>query len=79
MNRRTKNAGTQRLKRVRVMKHSLLTVYGRWIGKKAVYDGPERRTGVDRRESRDRRSGTLLTRDPDRFGRRSGKDRRVSS
>ncbi len=60
------------------MKHSLLSVYGRWMGKKATYDGPERRSGVDRREAFDRRSGTLLTRDPDRFGRRSGKDRRAN-
>lgn len=60
------------------MKHSLMTIYGRWIGKAKAYTGPERRSGVDRREARDRRSGTLLTRDPDRFGRRSGKDRRIS-
>ena len=58
------------------MKQSLLSVYGKLIGRRPEYTGPERRV-ADRREKRDRRSGTLLTREPDRFGRRSGKDRRA--
>lgn len=58
------------------MKQSLLSVYGKLVGRRPEYVGPERRT-TERREKKDRRSGTLLTRVPERFGRRSGKDRRV--
>lgn len=58
------------------MKHSLLSVYGRFLKSRVPYEGPERRV-AERRQQSDRRAGSLLTRDPDRFGRRSGKDRRM--
>lgn len=58
------------------MKRSILSVYGKLIGRRPDYKGPERRV-EQRRKQKDRRAGTLLTREPERFGRRSGKDRRL--
>ncbi len=56
-------------------KKSLLSIYGSRRFARPEYDGPERRV-AERRLIRDRRAGSLLTRDPQRFGRRSGQDRR---